>query len=229
MKTIPTHIAIACDGNRRWAKKRGLPAFAGHKQAVDHVFEPLIDHAQEREVKYLTFWIFSTENWKRDKKEVESLMNLFRVFFDERIDKWNQKNIRFKMIGNRSLFAQDIQDRIEKGEQKTKDNTGITVTLAMSYGGRDEIVRAVKKCVDNKEDIEKLTEKKFAKYLDTAGTPEPDLIVRTSGEQRMSGYMMWQSQYSEFYFPEWHFPEFSPDKLDEVIEEFQNRQRRFGK
>ena len=233
---IPTHIAIICDGNRRWAKDRGLPVFAGHERAVNHVFESLIDHAQQRGIKFITFWIFSTENWQRDKKEVEMLMNLFRGFFDKQIKKFNKKNIRFKMIGRLADFAPDIQERIKKGEADTQDNTGITATLGMSYGGRDEIVRAVKKWASEVitakkpvQVINKLTEPDLSRYLDTSYMPDPDLIVRTSGEHRLSGFMMWQLQYSEFYFPQWHFAEFTPKKLDECMAEFQNRQRWFGK
>lgn len=250
---IPKHIAIICDGNRRWARSQGLVPFMGHQKAVDQVFEPLVDHAAELGVEYLTFWIFSTENWKREKKEVEGLMNLFRGFFDKQVDRWNEKDVRVKVIGNRSMMPEDIQERIKKGEEKTKDNKKITVTLAMSYGGRDEVVRA---CQGVVEEILRLPEVSHAfrsaqddqaafeslaalskdvdkgiieRQLDTYGIPDPELIVRTSGEQRTSGFFIWQAEYAEWYYPEWHFPEFSPEKLDECIEEFNSRKRRFGK
>lgn len=231
--TIPTHIAIVCDGNRRWARSKNLPPFMGHKQAVDSIMEPLIDHAAERGVSYLTFWIFSTENWDRDKEEVEGLMNLFRMFFDKKIKLLNKKGVRFKMIGDITRFAPDIQERIKRGIADTKDNTRITVTLAMNYGGRDELTRAVKQIATQVKtgtlEPEKITQETIATNLDTAGIPDPDFMIRTSGEQRLSGYLPWQLEYAELYFPKFAFPEFTPEKLDEALAEFEKRQRRFGK
>ncbi len=226
--TIPSHIAIICDGNRRWARSHKLEVFKGHEHAVNKVFEPLIDHAAKLGIRYITFWIFSTENWQRDKKEVEGLMNLFRSFFDKQIEELHKKDVRVNMIGNILDFPEDIQKRIKKGIEDTKSNKKITVTLAMSYGGRDEIVRAMEKARRQKPKA-KITEDFVSSMLDTAGMPDPELIVRTSGEQRLSGFMLWQSEYSEFYFPEWHFPEFTPKRLDECVEELNRRKRRFGK
>lgn len=230
---IPTHIAVICDGNRRWARSRGLKVFAGHKKAVNENFEELIDHAIKLGVKYLTFWVFSTENWDRDKKEVDFLMNLFRDIFDNQISGWKEKGVRFNMIGDITRFAQDIQDRIIDGEEKTKINTKLTVTLAMNYGGRDEIVRATKKIaqevLDGKLQTNDISEKVFAKHLDTANLPDPDCIVRTGGDQRMSGFMSYQQQYSEFIFVPYTFPEMHEKELEEVIQEFNKRTRRFGK
>lgn len=227
------HIAIICDGNRRWARAHKMEAFKGHEKAVNDVFEPLIDRAIEREMTHLTFWVFSTENWDRDKKEVEGLMNLFRGFFDRQVQELHKKGVRVNMIGNISHFAQDIQDRIIKGMEETKDNKEITVTLAMSYGGRDEITRAVKKIAQKVKDgemsVEAIDQDVITASLDTADMPDPDLVVRTSGELRLSGYLPWQSVYAEFWFPEFPFPEFTPARLDEAIEIFQKRQRRFGK
>lgn len=227
------HLAIICDGNRRWAKAHHLPPFEGHRRAVDQVFDELIEAASQRGIKFLTFWIFSTENWQRDQLEVEGLMNLFRRFFDTRINEFKQKNIRFKMIGNLSHFAPDLQKRIVEGMEKTQTCDKITVTLAMSYGGRDELVRATQKIAHQvlsgglrPEEITALT---LTNSLDTAGVPDPDLIVRTSGEQRLSGFLIWQAEYAEFYFPQWHFPEFDGEKLDECLAEYAARQRRFGK
>jgi undecaprenyl diphosphate synthase len=231
--TPPTHIAIVCDGNRRWARSKNLPAFMGHKAAVDKIMEPLIEHAADRGVQYLTFWIFSTENWDRDKDEVEGLMNLFRMFFDIKVRLLNKKGVRFKMIGDITGFAPDIQERIKKGVADTAHNTRITVTLAMNYGGRDELIRATKKIAEQVQadqlSPESISEEVISGHLDTAGTPDPDFVIRTSGEQRLSGYLLWQLEYAELYFPEWTFPEFTPEKLDEALEEFQKRQRRFGK
>jgi undecaprenyl diphosphate synthase len=231
-QNIPKHVAIICDGNRRWARSKGLPVFEGHRRAVDKVFDELIDAAAEKGVKYLTFWIFSTENWDRDKDEVSGLMKLFKWFFDNRIKEFKKKNVRFNMIGNLEHFDDDIQKRINDGMEKTKDCTKITVTLAMSYGGRDELTRAIQKITNQIEagDIKgKITPELITQNLDTADLPDPEFIIRTSGEHRMSGFLMWQSEYSEFYFPEFSFPEFDKEKFNEAMEEFSSRKRRFGK
>lgn len=229
---IPTSVAIICDGNRRWARQHGFEVFVGHRKATNEVFEALIDRSIELGISYLTFWIFSTENWTRDKKEVDYLMNLFREFFDKRIGELGEKDVRIKVIGDRTAFAEDIQDRMARGERETKDNKTLTLTLAMNYGGRDEITRAVKSLatkVENGElSAEDISSEVISQELDTAYMPDPDVIIRTSGEQRMSGFMPWQSNYSEFIFPEFTFPEFTPEKLDEMIEIFTKRDRRFG-
>jgi undecaprenyl diphosphate synthase len=230
---IPNHIAVICDGNRRWARSQGLKVFAGHKKAVTENFEELIDHSINIGLNHLTFWIFSTENWDRDKVEVDFLMNLFRKMFDNQIDGWKQKGVRFNMIGDISRFDDDIQERITHGEEKTKNNTKLTVTLAMNYGGRDEITRATKKIaqkvLNGEIDPEEITQKVIEKHLDTADLPDPDCIVRTSGEYRMSGFMSWQQQYAEFIFVPYSFPEMHAKELNEVIIEFNKRSRRFGK
>lgn len=231
-QNIPKHVAIICDGNRRWARSQGLPVFEGHRRAVDKVFDELIDAAVDNGVKYLTFWIFSTENWDRDKDEVAGLMKLFRWLFDNRIKQFKKKNVRFNMIGNLDHFDEGIQKRIKDGMEKTKDCTKLTVTLAMSYGGRDELTRAMQKISDQIKDGDikgKITPELITKNLDTADLPDPEFIIRTSGEHRMSGFLMWQSEYSEFYFPEFSFPEFDKEKFNEAIEEFSLRKRRFGK
>lgn len=230
---LPKHIAIICDGNRSWARKRGLKVFMGHDKAVNEVFESLADHAIELGIEFLTFWIFSTENWKRDKVEVDYLMNLFRKIFDEKIDGWHKKGIRFKMIGDITRFEQDIQDRIIDATEKTKDNKKITVTLAMNYGGRDEIKRATqkiaKKVKDGELNIDEIDEKLISANLDTSYMPDPEMIVRTGEDAtRLSGFMSWQQQYSEIIFPRFNYPDFTPEKLDEVLEEFFRRNRRFG-
>lgn len=218
MARIPKHVAIIMDGNRRWAKAKGLGAVAGHAFAVDSVVEQLVERSGELGITHLTLWAFSTENWGREAEEVKGIMNLFRKALMTKVKTLIQKGARLKMIGDISKFAPDIQEGMKAAMQASEKNDKITVTFALNYGGRDEIVRAVKKGgVD------------FEKYLDTVGTPDPDLIIRTGGEQRMSGFMMWQSAYSEFYFTETLFPEFGPEQLDIAIEEYQSRQRRFGK
>jgi len=230
--TLPSHLAIICDGNRRWAKKHGWDALRGHKQAIDVVIEPLIDHAAARGIKYLTLWVFSTENWNRSKLEVNALMNLFRKVFDEKIVRFNENNYRVKHIGNVAGLPADIQQRIHDGVEKTKNNTGLTLVFAMNYGGHDDLRRAVitiaQKVRAGVLSADAITDKIITDHLDTVGLSEPDFIVRTSGEQRLSGFMSWQSHYAEFYFPQFDFPEFTPAKLDEVLVEYAQRQRRFG-
>lgn len=215
---IPKHIAIIMDGNRRWAKAKGMPAIAGHAFAVDKVVENLIEAAGEMGVEYLTLWAFSTENWGREKDEVSGLMNLFRKALMTKVDKFIQKGARLKMIGDITKFSPDIQEGMKQAMKKSEGNTKITVTFALNYGGRDEITRAVEK-----GGVE------FEKYLDTAGMPDPDLIIRTGGDKRLSGFLMWQAAYSELYFTDTLFPDFDKTKLEEAVEEYQGRQRRFGK
>jgi undecaprenyl diphosphate synthase len=226
------HVAIICDGNRRWARENGWQVFRGHEYAVKTTMDSLINRALEMGLEHITFWIFSTENWKRDRQEVDGLMNLFRYIFDEKIQRLGEKNIRVQVIGDRSKLAEDIQERIAKGEELTKGNTSMTVTLAMNYGGRDEIVRAVKRLWKEKQkngfNLDQLDEEMFATFLDTVGMPDPELIIRPGGEQRLSGFMLWQQQYSEFYFSDVKFPDFDGEKLTEAVEIFQKRQRRFG-
>lgn len=230
--SIPEHVAIICDGNRRWAKSHGWDVIKGHQYALDVIFEPLADKAAEMGIGFITFWVFSTENWNRDKREVEALMNMFRKVFDEQVARFNEKNIRVKHIGDLNKMPEDIQKRVRDGVEKTKNNTGLTLTFAMNYGGHDELTRAIQKIaqdvVRGKIKPEEIDEKFISDHLDTAGMPEPDLIIRPSGEQRLSGFMSWQSNYAEFSFPEFHFPELTPDKFEGVIKEYGDRKRRFG-
>lgn len=215
---IPRHVAIIMDGNRRWAKKRGLASIAGHARAVDETTENLIEYAGEIGVKYLTLWVFSTENWGREKDEVEGLMNLFRKALMTKVQKFIEKGAKLKMIGDISKFDPDIREGMEKAIKESEKNTKITAVFALNYGGRDEIERAVKK-----------GGAEFEKYLDTAGMPEPDLIIRTGGEKRLSGFLLWQSAYSELIFVDTLFPDFGRDEFASAIEEYRGRQRRFGK
>ncbi len=215
---IPTHVGIIMDGNRRWAKAKGLPAIAGHAYAVEKTVEALIERAGEMGVAYLTMWAFSTENWGRAEEEVAGLMNLFRKAIETKAGKFIKKGARLKMIGDMSRFSPDIQAGMKRVMKESEKNNKITVTFALNYGGRDEIKRAVQKGgVD------------FESKLDTAGMPDPDLIIRTGGDYRLSGFLMWQAVYSELYFTETLFPDFTPEKFGEAIEEYQSRQRRFGK
>lgn len=218
---LPKHVGIIMDGNRRWAKKRGLTAIAGHARAVDKVTEKLIERAGELGVEYLTLWAFSTENWDRDKQEVAGIMKLFRKALSSKIEKFVEKGAKLQMIGDMSRFDEDIQEGMKKAAEVSKNNTKITVTFALNYGGRDEILRAVEKSRENGESLEN--------NLDTVGMPDPDLIIRTGGEKRLSGFLTWQSVYAELYFTDLLFPDFSPAEFDKALEEYECRQRRFGK
>jgi len=225
MKHIPQHIAIIMDGNRRWARNLGLPVLSGHQKVADEVLEPLVEHAAKRGIRFITFWAFSTENWQREKSEVEGIMRIFRHVIGKRWQRLHEKGVRVRVIGDISKFAPDIRDSLKKVIEQTKDNRKITAIFALNYGGRDEIVRAVHKLDSTKT----VGEQDLSAVLDTAGIPDPELIIRTGGEQRLSGFLLWQSEYSELYFPSFYMPEFTPEKLDEAIEEYASRQRRFGK
>ena len=216
------------DGNRRWAKEHNLPSVEGHRRVATHVLEPLIAHAADVGVEYLTLWAWSTENWKRTQDEVSGIMKLLRWGFDAYGMRMHKKGIRIKVIGDISKLDQDIQELLARLVELTKNNTRITVIFALNYGGRDEIVRAIN-AWHASPSAEALTTERFGELLDTRGIPDPDMIIRPGGEKRLSGFLLWQSQYSELYFADWYMPECTPEKLDEAIEEFGARKRRFGK
>jgi len=227
----PQHIAIIMDGNRRWAREKGLPEFEGHRIGEQRI-EPIIDTAIEIGIPYLTFWAFSTENWYRSKKEVAFLLDLYRNDLDKKVDRFHEKSVRINVIGNLGKFPADIQQKTKNWMDKTKNNKKVTVNIALSYGGRDEIIRAINKWRQNSEfriQNSELTEEKFNKYLDTAGQPDPDLLIRTGGEQRLSGFLLWQLEYAELYFTDVFWPDFTPLEFKKAIGDFRNRQRRFGK
>jgi len=224
---LPIHVAFILDGNRRWARKRGLPYIVGHTKGYRRI-EPVILHAKKLGIKYLTFWAFSTENWHREKKEVEDLMNIFRKLFkSSMIERLKKEGARIRIIGNLDDFPKDIVEKMRTIIEESKDNSAINVNIAMSYGGRPEILRAVNKML--RDGIKKVDEETFNKYLYTAGQPDPDLIIRTGGVQRLSGFLAWQSIYSEFYFIDKFWPEFSVKEFDKALSEFADRERRFGK
>lgn len=228
----PRHIAIVMDGNRRWARQRGLDVLLGHRAMAKEGIKRVVQAAIDFKVEYLTLWAFSTENWSRDKREVEGLMQLFRELFASEAGELHKLGVRINAIGDLSRFDQDIQDSIQHWREQTKDNSTITVTFALNYGGRDEILRAVARYATDlqkgKQSAEKLSEQDFSAYLDTTDLPDPDLIIRTSGEQRLSGFLLWQSNYAEFYFPEVLMPDFDKKELGKALEEFRRRQRRHG-
>nr|WP_279220867.1 MULTISPECIES: isoprenyl transferase [unclassified Clostridium] len=228
---IPAHVALILDGNGRWAKKRGLPRQLGHKKGCE-TLEQVVEDAARLGIRYLTVYGFSTENWKRPEEEVGALMQLFRFYAKRLLAMAEKNNIRVRMIGERNRFASDLIEAINGLEEKTKDNTGMTFVIAVNYGSRDEITRAVRKIMtDAKEGKlapEEMTEKVFSSYLDTAGIPDPDLMIRTSGELRLSNYLLWQLAYSELYVTECLWPDFNKEELLNAIRQYNKRERRFG-
>jgi undecaprenyl diphosphate synthase len=224
---IPRHIAIIMDGNRRWAKKRGLPSIEGHRQGYEQ-FKKIAEHCNKLGVKILTVYAFSLENWKRSKIEVSFLMNLFKKGLQEQRDYFRKNKIKLNAIGQIERLPDALKNLVYKIMEETKNNKERILNLAISYGGRDEILAAVKKIIKEKINSPKINEKIFSQYLYTASQPDPDLVIRTSGEQRLSGFLPWQSVYSELYFSPKPWPDFTKKDLEEAIKEFQNRQRRFG-
>ena len=227
MSSLPKHIALIMDGNRRWAKKNHLSLFEGHRRG-EEMLEPLIDTAIKIGIPYLTFWAFSTENWYRDKREVDFLLNLFRYNLDRKVDNFHRKNVRLNIMGTLENFPADLINKTKDWLEKTKNNKAITVNIALSYGGRDEIIRAVNKWCQSNPKIP-LTKETFMKYLDTSGQPDPDLLVRTGGEMRLSGFLLWQLEYAELYFTSVYWPDFTPREFKKAVKFYQDRHRRFGK
>ena len=225
---IPRHVALILDGNGRWAKRRGLPRTMGHKDGCKTV-EKTVEIAARLGIDYLTVYGFSTENWKRSVEEVGALMQLFRYYMVRLLKIAKENNVRVRMIGDRRRFDQDIIDGINRLEEETKENTGLTFVIAVNYGGRDEIVRAVGKLLRDRKDEVPITEELFASYLDTAGMPDPDLLIRTSGELRLSNYLLWQLAYTEIYVTDCLWPDFNQEELEKAIVQYNNRERRFGK
>lgn len=228
---IPEHVAIILDGNGRWAKKRGLPRSMGHKEGCVTV-EKTVEDAARLGIKYLTVYGFSTENWKRSTDEVGALMQLFRYYMVRLLKISKANNVRVKMIGERQRFDQDIIEGINKLVEQTRDNTGMTFVIAVNYGGRDEIVRAVRKIMKDAADGKilpvEMTEDVFSSYLDTESIPDPDLLIRTSGELRLSNYLLWQLAYTELYVTDCYWPDFNMQELKKAIAAYNNRERRFG-
>lgn len=228
---IPQHIAIILDGNGRWAKKKGMPRNFGHTQGSKNV-ERICEDAYKMGVKYLTVYAFSTENWKRPKEEVDALMNLLRNYMKTCLKTAEKNRMRVRVLGDKTALDDDIRSRIAELEEATKNNDGLNFQIALNYGSRDEMVRAMKKmCMDVKEgklEAEQIDEALFETYLDTHDIPDPDLMIRTSGEQRLSNYLLWQLAYSEFYFTDVLWPDFTKEDLAEAIEYYNGRDRRFG-
>ena len=230
-KNLPKHIAIIMDGNRRWARNKGLPVALGHKEGAK-TLEKIVRYAKNIGIKYITVYAFSTENWKRSEEEVSTLMNLMMNYLESYSKRADSENIKVQILGSRQGLSDKMNDLIEKCMERTKDNTGITFNIALNYGGRDEILGAVKniaeKIQNNEMKIEDITEQTISDNLYTKGQPDPDLLIRTSGEIRLSNFLPWQLVYSEFVFVDKNWPDFSEKDLDEAIEKYQKRNRKFG-
>lgn len=230
-RKIPKHVAIILDGNGRWAKSKGLPRTAGHIQGAK-VVEDMLYVVDELGIKYFTVYAFSTENWKRSEDEVSALMMLLRSYLSSGFKKAAKNNVRIRIIGDKSGLAKDIQDTIAELEEESKDNTGLQFQIAINYGSRDEITRMMKdtalKIKSGELNPEDINEAYISDNLDTKDIPDPDLLIRTSGEMRLSNFLLWQLAYSEFYFADCHWPDFNKDELIKAIESYTKRDRRFG-
>lgn len=228
---VPNHIAIILDGNGRWAKSKGMPRNYGHVQGSKNV-EVICEAAYNLGVKYLTVYAFSTENWNRPKDEVDALMKLLDKYMSTCLKTAEKNNMCVKVIGDKTGLRPDLQESIAQLEEATKDYTGLHFQIALNYGGQDEIVRAVKKIMEETKQgmlaAQDMSIEKFADYLDTKGIPEPDLMIRTSGEQRISNFLIWQLAYTEFYFTSVPWPAFDKKELEKAIEAYNMRDRRFG-
>lgn len=225
---LPKHIAIFPDGDRRWARNNGLSEVEGYRVGVERLLS-IVKKADSMGIENLTFWGFSTENWTRAESEVSFLMNeIFIKRGSELKDEFIKTNARFKHIGRKDRLPSKLSDLLNEIEEKTAHFEGKTLTMAIDYGGRDEIIRAVKKIVSDGVKAEDIDDKVFSSYLDTVDIPDPDMIIRTSGEQRMSGFMPWQTAYAELFFLDTYFPDFTDEMFEDVVMAFGNRERRFG-
>ena len=230
-KYMPRHIAIIMDGNRRWAKAQGKPASFGHKAGAK-TLEKIVRYANKIGLEYITVYAFSTENWKRAEEEVKALMMLLQSYLDDYSKRADTENIRVKILGDISALAPGMQKSIQNCMERTKDNTGVTFNIALNYGGRDELVKAIKNIAqevkEGKIDIQDISEEMVSNNLYTKGEPDPDLLIRTSGELRLSNFLPWQLVYSEFLFIEKNWPDFTEQDLDNAIIEYEKRTRKFG-
>ena len=228
---IPNHLAVILDGNGRWAKKHGMPRNYGHAQGAK-VVEDMCEITYNMGIQYFTVYAFSTENWSRPKDEVDALMKLLRNYMVNCKKRANKNNMCVRVIGDKTKLEQDIQDKIADLEESTKNNTGLHFQIAINYGGRDEITRACKKILqevnEGRLSSEQIEEKTVEAFMDTAGLPDPDLLIRTCGEQRISNFLLWQCAYTEFYFSEVAWPDFSKEELEKAIVAYNQRDRKFG-
>lgn len=244
--STPSHVAIIMDGNRRWAAKRGRSAVDGHRVATEKTIKPIVEHAIKRGISHLTFWAFSTENKKRDTSELKGLFGIFRDALKSNLSELAELGVQIRIIGDIDWFPKDIAAMAKKIVLSTRDNKSITVSFALNYGGRDEILRAVNRLLYSRKQkaessarsfrrngkqnghLDLVTEAEFSSYLDTAGMPDPDFIIRTGGDKRLSGYFPWQAVYAELYFTKTLWPDFTPSKFELALVDFSKRTRRFG-
>ena len=228
---LPRHVAIIMDGNGRWAKKRGLPRTAGHAAGAEN-FRTIATYCKEIGLEYLTVYAFSTENWKRPPEEVSAIMGLLKKYLIEAIGKMERDRVKMCFFGDLSPLPQELRDLCEQTREISKHYEGVQVNICLNYGGRDELVRAAKAfaldCAAGKADPNHLTEAQFGNYLFSAGVPDPDLVIRPSGEERISNFLLWQSAYAEYYFTDVLWPDFNRDELHRALAAYQHRQRRFG-
>ncbi len=222
---VPKHVAVIMDGNGRWAKKRKLPRIAGHRKGAKNVTN-IVEAAGEIGVKFMTIYTFSIENWNRPKKEIDSLMNLFEEVLTAKLPQLMKKSVRLNLIGDLSSIRETTRKKFNDAVEKTSKNDGLVLTVALNYGGRDEITRAINKMLKN--GVGQVDEETVSKYLDTNNLPDPELVIRTSGESRISNFLLWQIAYSEVYITPTLWPDFKPEHLYEAIKDFQKRKRRFG-
>lgn len=231
LENMPTHIAIIMDGNGRWAKSRFLPRTAGHKAGVETI-RKVVKEADRLGIQYLTLYAFSTENWKRPKLEVDALMNLLVTYLRNEIDELHKNNVKLTAVGDFEKLPEACVKELHSAMDKTKDNTGVHLNLALNYGGRNDIREAVveiaKEYKEGKISLEDITEERIKKHLSTGEIPDPDLVIRTSGEQRLSNFLLWDIAYSEFYYTDIHWPDFDGEELEKAIYTYQKRDRRFG-
>jgi undecaprenyl diphosphate synthase len=230
-RQIPSHVGIIMDGNGRWAKARGLKRYEGHRQGIESV-RTAVRYASETGISYLTLFSFSSENWSRPYQEISELMQLLKFFIRRDLSKLHKEGVKIRVIGAREGIGEDILQLLDDAQSKTRDNTGLVLTIAFNYGSRDEISRAAVRLAEKVEKGElradEITSEMLGNHLDTAGMPDPDLLIRTSGELRLSNFLLWQCAYSELVFIDSYWPDFSSEIFESAIEEFQNRERRFG-
>ena len=228
---LPRHVAIIMDGNGRWAKEKGLPRTAGHREGIKRVRE-IVKVAAKAGIEVVTFFAFSTENWSRPKREVDMLMHSLEFFLGREIKKLDKNNVRLKIVGRQAPIPDNLLKKLREAEHLTQDNTGITMVLALNYGSRQEILDAAKKfagqVLSQEVTLDDLNEERFSQYLYTAGLPDPDLLIRTSGEMRISNFLLWQLSYAELYFPKKYWPDFNEKEFYKALEAYQSRDRRFG-
>ncbi|MDD5953314.1 MAG: isoprenyl transferase [Oscillospiraceae bacterium] len=230
-RPLPRHVGIIMDGNGRWAQRRGLPRSAGHKEGAKN-FKRIAKYCNRIGIQYLTVYAFSTENWKRPALEIKALMLLFKQYLKEALDEFEEENIQIRFLGDTSVFSSDLQELIRQTQEAAKKQTGMVLNIAMNYGGRAELVSAVKaicaKVTSGELEQNEIDEATISQYLDTAGQPDPDLIIRPSGEYRTSNFLLWQSAYAEYLFMDILWPDFTPENLEEALDAYAHRNRRFG-